>query len=321
MSKQAAFSRLLRGFILIVWIIVLSLLAYGSISKHLANLILRESRPEILNRDKKKPELDNNYPTGDQVLSEFRMNNPEVPPIDALLDSIFPPTWVEAKKLEEDCMYEEDCMCIEGQRESITRFYENLFLKITRRLWSIARDESVDPKIERIEKSMFPIEFQKLIEENPEKDFKLPLEIQNWVVRERKRFKKKSLVNTFLILSVLGAFGALIFLIRDYLSSSEKTKMSDYIFRPILGIFLAMAIFIVDVFAHSIISTSNIVQIRYEPLYVLALAAGLLSEKVYNVIQRRAGAAIEQYEGDRTKGQKNNDNKVDSADEKNSTAD
>ena len=72
--------------------------------------------------------------------------------------------------------------------------------------------------------------------------------------------------------------------------------LSDYIFRPILGIFLAVAVFVVDILAHSIISTSSILEIRYEPLYILALGAGLLSETAYAWVRRNADSAFAQRE-------------------------
>jgi hypothetical protein len=91
---------------------------------------------------------------------------------------------------------------------------------------------------------------------------------------------------------VLGAFGALIFLIRDYITADQEKNLSDYIFRPVPGMFLAVAVFVVDILAHTVISSASILQIRYEPLYILALGAGLLSETAYDWVRRSADSAF-----------------------------
>jgi hypothetical protein len=59
---------------------------------------------------------------------------------------------------------------------------------------------------------------------------------------------------------------------------------------------LALAVFVVDILGHSLISTADILQIRHETLYVLALAAGLLSEQAYNVLLGKASDALNQFQ-------------------------
>jgi hypothetical protein len=45
-----------------------------------------------------------------------------------------------------------------------------------------------------------------------------------------------------------------------------------------------MAMFVLDVLAHSVVSTSDILKVRHETLYILALSSGLLSEQAYEVV-------------------------------------
>jgi hypothetical protein len=56
-----------------------------------------------------------------------------------------------------------------------------------------------------------------------------------------------------------------------------------------------VAVFIVDILANSVISSASLYEIRYEPLYLLALGAGLLSEKAYGVIRLRIDTAFAKY--------------------------
>src|SRR5262249_52131149 len=137
--------------------------------------------------------------------------------------------------------------------------YRTLFVKIEGRLRSIARNQSTDLKTVTLDASILTPEFAQGKQIAPQV---LPPEVQDWVSRESARIKDqaqaRALFSTFLLLSVLGAFGALIFLIRDYITLDEEKKLGDYIFRPVLGIFLAVAVFVVDVLAHSVISTASI---------------------------------------------------------------
>ncbi|ETW93289.1 MAG: hypothetical protein ETSY1_39880 [Candidatus Entotheonella factor] len=93
---------------------------------------------------------------------------------------------------------------------------------------------------------------------------------------------------------MIGTFGSVIFLVRDFinLEDESRTTLSAYLLKPILGMFLAIAVFIVDILGHATISSASILQIRHETLYVLALAAGLLSEQTYAVVSSRAQMAL-----------------------------
>ncbi len=52
--------------------------------------------------------------------------------------------------------------------------------------------------------------------------------------------------------------------------------------------YLALAVFITDASIHTLISDAGIEEIKREPLFLLAFAAGLVSEQAYSVIVQRA---------------------------------
>ncbi len=134
-----------------------------------------------------------------------------------------------------------------------------------------------------------------------ETDIPLPPEAVLWVqLRKRALIQKNnqlSLLDTFVLLIILGGFGSWIFLVRSHLDPDKKTiGLRAYVYRPLLGMALALAVFIVDVSLHSVVSTAKIDQIRRETLILLAFAAGLLSEKTYKYVEDIAGKGIEDAE-------------------------
>jgi hypothetical protein len=70
---------------------------------------------------------------------------------------------------------------------------------------------------------------------------------------------------------------------------------SAYLRSWTYSIFLAIAMFALTTLAHAIVSNASILEMRHEPLYVLALAAGLLSEQAYAAVKIRAETALEKY--------------------------
>jgi hypothetical protein len=284
----AIFNRLLRGLFLILWITILSLVAFGSLTGGLANYVFPSdaSAPErtyFLGNAGVEKECH----SGAGELADYVRFRADPPPIGAVLDVVMP-AWDGAIKCDESN-------------------YRALFDKIEGRLRSIARDQSADLKTVTVDASILTFGFAQVSKQSEKPSEAqgnavalLPPEVQDWVSRESTRVKDRAqaraLFSTFLLLSVLGAFGALIFLIRDYITLDVEKKLSDYIFRPVLGIFLAVAVFVVDVLAHSVISTASILQIRPEPLYILALGAGLLSETAYYWVRRNIDSTFARRE-------------------------
>ncbi len=94
---------------------------------------------------------------------------------------------------------------------------------------------------------------------------------------------------------VLGAFGSLIFLIMDYIKLRNSSSIEAYIIRPIMGCLLAVAMFVVDIAAHTVISEANIFSVRHETLYLLAFAARLLSEQAYQAVDNRESTTFKSF--------------------------
>jgi len=179
--------------------------------------------------------------------------------------------------------------------------YEELFDRVESILYSIVnKSPDIDLQLEQIKTNFISTTFIFPDEKIPP-TISLPNEVITWVEQERILQKDKKernnarskLIDTFLLLIVLGAFGSLIFLTRDYISKDTDTAIAAYIFRPVLGMFLAMAMFVIDILAHSVISTSGMLSIRPEPLFLLAFAAGLLSEQAYEIVLIRAQTALQ----------------------------
>jgi hypothetical protein len=226
-----------------------------------------------------------------QIYLAVRINPP---PIAAVLDTLSD-KWSSTEGLNEDCNLaneDERRQYVQQTREK----YNQLFNKIEIRLQSLAAVAPIGDRPLSIDYTILPADLRPGGAVNM---VPLPPEVVIWVSQEHTRIEQKklqaSLIDTFLLLTVIGAFGSLIFLTRDYMMHDEERGIAAYVFRPMLGIFLAMAIFTLDVLAHAILSTASILEIRHEPLYVLALAAGLLSEQAYAAIRFRAEGVLEKY--------------------------
>lgn len=176
----------------------------------------------------------------------------------------------------------------------------DFFARVDYRLSAAALDTKNNPNdIRLIPIEVIPIAWQSTDPEGKEKDkiaVSLPIEVLTWIKQKRDihSFEKArdSLTNTFLLLIVLGAIGSIIFLIKDFIQSEASSTVESYIFRPILGCLLAVAMFIVDIGIHTILSSADIFSVRHETLYLLALSAGLLSEKAYLALDNRASSTI-----------------------------
>lgn len=223
-----------------------------------------------------------------KFLSQFRQNSP---PIGLVVDKLITePSWedrdIKPKKYDEGTNIER------WKKDQ----FQYLFKRVHQRLSSYVNDPTLD--LSKIE-----IGFSDIIPESwfrNKKDrqriIKLPKEAILWVKAERDivdfRNERLALINTFIILMVLGAFGSLIFLTRDYIHAEESVGLASYIFRPVLGMFLAVSMFVIDIAAHTLISSSDIFKIRHETLYLLAFAAGLLSEQAYLLVNKKANEAL-----------------------------
>ncbi len=301
---RSVVSTVIKGIILLCWIYCLAFLAMVASYKSVASLIfnLFDQTANIAVRDfyiapdpiSKQPqvnyELDKRYELKKFVFKRYKE---KPPPIESVMDSIFGEIgWtVRDPDIPDN---------VNNKHNRKRQEYERLFNKIAIRLESFADDNSIDAKLVRIKlEDVVPSSFIKSFDDI-NKEITLPTEAINWIDSQRdfiaERQSRSELIDTFALLISLGAFGSLIFLIRDYVVSEVQLSIRAYIFRPLLGIFLAVSVFVIDIAAHTVISEANILSIRNETLYLLAFAAGLLSEPAYKWIGQHAERAFKDEE-------------------------
>ena len=250
--------RFTKGVLLIVWIYVLCMSAMYAASNSVSKIVFEifDYRIGFYTVFFDREYLDD---PSSELRRYLRRFSETPPPIESVIEQFLNnPHWserdIKTQNGENDKQWKRDQ-------------YRRLFEKVDQRLSVIALDETVDPKTVKIDfNEIIPSVFVNTQEERVSHN--LPKIAINWVVAERPRIKSRAasrtLIDTFVLLMVLGAFGSLIFLTRDYIVSEEETSIETYIFRPILGMFLAIAMFIVDIAAHSLISTSNVLDVRKE---------------------------------------------------------
>jgi hypothetical protein len=138
---------------------------------------------------------------------------------------------------------------------------------------------------------IIPLEFSGKSKSTSE-SIMLPDTVLSWFkqrrIKQTQRQSMLKLVDTFALLIVLGAFGSLIFLVWEYINGTKDTSFAAFCFRPVLGAFLAVAMFILDLSMHSVLSDSDMWAIRLEPLYLVALGAGLLSDQAYSILRDKS---------------------------------
>lgn len=302
--------RLVKGALLSAWLIVLIGLASWAASgkagkefieafEQLDYAVAYESIWQYRHPDEMTP---------NDFLVVYLKQNGNAAPIESVLDSVAP-RWREVNLKQiylelyfpngEDNINSLKLASIPDQYSWIRGEYFNLFGRVDRAIRGHVHDLSRDPNAFSLNgQHIIPTIF---LAETDSPSVVMPAAAAAWINNERERIldqkNRVALVNTFLLLIVLGAFGSIIFLTRDFITIEPQTPLAAYIFRPVLGILLAIAVFVVDVLAHALVSEADILQIRHETLYVLALAAGLLSDQVYLAIGERAKEAVERLRG------------------------
>ncbi len=305
-----------RGAILLGWILLLiflaGLAAAGKASESVMSIINRADKffnqVELYlmpsEKDKATPEPIQG-PSPLQHLDNYKAYYEYPPPIEAVIHQMIKkPSWGEINLGKAyDNRKDKSVEKPSDKKEWIKDQYYQLFGSITSKLQAVASDQNFDIA-QPIESPVIPDVFRKLSEPSVTKaqTINLTREGVAWIKEERMRREARqqryALVDSFFLLMVIGAFGSLIFLSKDFIEHQEATSISSLIFRPILGMFLAMAVFIVSMFGHALISTADILKIRTETLYLLALAAGMLSEQAYELVKQRASAALDKLTKD-----------------------
>ncbi|MEX8501458.1 MAG: hypothetical protein AB3X41_00205 [Leptothrix ochracea] len=299
LSWLAGFERyaikLAKGIILMGWIVVLSVSSWYALYFGIANIISKMSVNQIISSDAHSLEACRSS-VGSRLhcfIVENDLNSRGSPPIESMLRAI------GYENLKIDPQIKDVATPTSGSRRMTVEddAYISLFSNVRDLL--IAQALSPDKKDQKAiaYKEMVPKYF---LNDHLVEMVDVPLDVKLWMSEYADRAdadnKKIKLMDTFTILLVLGAFGSLIFLTKDYLLPNENAGLSSYIFRPILGMFLALAMFVLDLAAHSLLSSAPIQFVRNETLYLLAFAAGLLSEHAYGLLLKRAEEVLDDEE-------------------------
>jgi len=310
--------RLAKGVVLIIWIAVLVSLAGLAASGRASQEVVNFFKP---NNFSFYWSSQTTVLSPSDILARYLRGRENPPPIEAVLDEILVhPSWSErhlrrstassAVNVPQPSSAAASRAAQEARADTnrwLTDQYDSLFRRVDSLLQSLVRDTSVDVDGLSVVRPAIPerflgVEQEKIATPLPDK-IVLPRAAVSWIkdqrIRNEKEKERNSLIDTFFLLIVLGAFGSLIFLTKDYIEREQHTLLAAYIFRPVLGMFLAVAVFIVDIVAHSVVSTASILQTRHETLFILALAAGMLSEQAYEVVSIRAKTALEEWRKER----------------------
>lgn len=295
-SLRKSTRRVTKGFILIGWITVLLWLAYLSATQTGEQILNQLGTPLAVFQSRMGSVSRSPSVQLANFLSRRFPENP--PPLDAILSSIIAnPNWTDSREFRRRLVDTVGVPQAEADRQ-LAGDYEHLFSIVTDHLIALVDNRDLNPKEAEISEDIIPDLFGG---SRPARAVVATGLLAPWIARERQRIDEErmrtNLINTFVILIVLGAFGSMIFLTRDYIAFEVETTIAAYMFRPILGMFLAVAMFVVDLLAHSVVSTAPMTEIRNEPLYLLAFAAGLLSEQAYGFVHHRAEVALQKYKG------------------------
>ena len=296
--------RALKGILLLGWIAFLLSAALLAWSQQATNAL--SSAADIITGERYREY----YLTGvskrvsppEELAYFLQRYSEDPPPVAVVLNQLVKePGWDNEgaywERLEQDLSQIEKTAEIS---EALRERYRSLFAQIADVMHGFASDPTKDSKKIEISSDILPELFRPV-----EGTYSNAEVMTAWIERERIRIKntakREALGNTFLLLLVLGALGSTIFLTRAFIIDHEETPVAAYLFRPVLGMFLALALFVVDIFTHSIISTASVLELRQEPLLLLAFAAGLLSEQAYAALEVRTSEVLDQYKKSRVR--------------------
>lgn len=231
------------------------------------------------------------------LLKEYTSAYETPPPIGLVLDSVFEEkSWLSMDYYAKAKML---ALTTNDQREVIKNIYFTLFDRINNHLEYIVQnyDPNKTDSNNRISATItlgYPFS-----ERTVHKTVLLPVEVTDWVLKipemRKHALEQEQFLNSLLLVTVLGALGSLIYAVKDITDSTKDTSVVTFALRPFFGIFLSIVLFVLFMVAHTLVSASGISNIRYSTIYVLALAAGLLSDQTYSVLVFKLNKALTEF--------------------------
>lgn len=279
-----------KGFILVAWIVLLVYAASLAATRQVYPTLVKmpdtfrgyiNGGPADEGKKNYRKIFEINSVWG--LLQSYETKAP-APVISSILDLGFP-RWDDARKVYEHGQF--------AGMDGVCDAYCRLFESVDNYLNAVVLSKDFDPTKARISHGIAPPVF-KFSASNEE--IAVPAVAVSWINSMRERLEKdeqlSNLIDSFFIMLVLGAFGSMVFLIKDFLYGEVRVKVAQYVFRPVLGMFLAMTVFLMDILTHSVLSTASIEALRLEPLFFLGIVSGMLAEQTYGVIYARAQKVI-----------------------------
>jgi hypothetical protein len=269
-----------KGLILFVWIILLVIAAgnagYGDAYKRIYNF-----NAECIAKVELKEAIRDNNDSPIEFLRLYKNEYYNPPPLETIIDKVYGEyDWSSHKILHS---YSDNTNNVMRFRYLKGQYYD-LFRKMHNKLNMFVDNVDVLPGNAKLDILIPEHIFGKYVS----KETRIPNEAIKWIQDERHNKKETKERNAIIDLSIIvlsfGAFGSLIFLTKEYMENIIDYSIATYIFRPFLGMFLGLSMFIIYLIANSIITTSEIYNIRKESLYILSLSAGLMSEHAYAVL-------------------------------------
>lgn len=279
-----------KFFLLGFWIVVTALFgiwaAYGNTLLTVNNTVaeyLFELRVEkVINS--------NQYLSPVEYLTLYNSKYDHPAPIDLVMDAIMKkPNW-------SDALFDNDRYTKESANRLKNQYFA-LFEKIRISLMQYVNSKDSESLNKKLSFSV-P---QSLYSGTVLIDVSLPSQVITWIKEEKDRRlivqNRMIYADIILLMIFLGAFGSIVYLIKDFNNKQADTSISVYFTQPFLGSFLAFAIFIIFGLAHTTLSTADVSKMRGELLYILSFAAGLLSEHAYQIIAEKTKNALSKLSG------------------------
>ncbi len=302
-----------KDFIIFGWMLVLISISILAIGGNISRLVAELSgvTEKAISPEKIKSSCSYGLnPTPTEYLNCYTAKNytrkfsENIPPIGTILDSIQVNTsWREPNPFEDQVQ-----VLVRVKRENYKiaeSEYIVLFQIVETKLNAFAANELQDINIStlNISNEILPAKFRG--DGFMAKNISIPLEAQNWLIAQKDKRRQLKLVDTFGLLIMLGALGSIIFLIREHIDPEKKTLIRSYIYKPIFGILLAIATFVVNLSVNGLTSTAKVEDLRTEGILLLAFTAGLLSDETYEKLtkesnKKSAGEAMEKSAGEAT---------------------
>lgn len=220
-----------------------------------------------------------NVNRGDQILNCYQ--NKKYP---NLSKERKPPTGILLDILQVNASWRTGFLLQDHKHQLTVADFHALFDQVDSQLLAIADSPLQDNIL--ISNTFLPFHFRgENFKDN--ESISLPHTIKRWVVQQQSVPDRLRAIDTFFLVITLGTLGSVVSLLSQHIKDPSKYHFREYFWRPVFGILLAVAIYVIAGGLTRAVSTSSsaeadsTLELNRPVLVLLALAAGLLSEQAY----------------------------------------